>query len=87
MNRYEIRVTGHLGARRAQALGAESWRVLPDGESARVFALVDQAATYGLLARMRDAGLELVSVVRLDAECDRGSLTASGLGVRHGKPE
>jgi hypothetical protein len=68
MNRYEIRVVGHLDARRVDALGAEECRWLPDGASILVVAAIDQAATYGLLARFRDAGLELVSVVRIPLE-------------------
>ena len=67
MNRYEIRVVGHLETRRAHALGAEGCRLLPDGLSALAFAAVDRAATYGLLSRLRDAGLDLVSVVRISA--------------------
>ena len=59
MNRYEIRVAGHLEIRRARALGAEACRRLPDGRSLLVFALADPSATYGTLARLRDAGLEL----------------------------
>ena len=68
MNRYEIRVVGHLDARRAHALGAEDCRRLPDGDSILVVSVSDQAATYGLLARFRDVGLELVSIVRLSPE-------------------
>ena len=68
MNRYEIRVVGHLDARRAHALGAEECRPLPDGDSILVVSVIDQAATYGLLARFRDVGLELVSIVRLFPE-------------------
>jgi hypothetical protein len=68
MNRYEIRVVGHLGARRARAFGAEECRRLPDGDSILVVTAVDQAATYGLLARIRDAGLELVGVTRISPE-------------------
>lgn len=67
MNRYEIRVVGHLEIRRARALGAETCRHLPDGRSLLVFVLADQSATYGTLARLRDAGLELESVTRLPA--------------------
>ena len=68
MNRYEIRVVGHLDARRAHALGVEECRRLPDGGSVLVVSLIDRAATYGLLARFRDVGLELVSIVRLSPE-------------------
>ena len=64
MNRYEIRVVGHLDARRARALGAEECLLLPEGDSILIVSAVDRAATYGLLARLRDAGLELIGVTR-----------------------
>ena len=78
MNRYEIRVVGHLDARRAAALGAEACRPLPDGDSILVVAAVDQAATYGLLARIRDAGLELVSVARIPPDVSNRDDPATG---------
>ena len=84
MNRYEIRVVGHLDARRAHALGAEDCRRLPDGDSILVVTAIDQAATYGLLARFRDAGLELVSIVRAvpGAVGPRGPADGEGLSSR-----
>jgi hypothetical protein len=66
MNRYEIRVVGHLDARRARTLACEECRWLPDGDSILVVAAIDQAAMYGLLARLRDAALELVDVRRVE---------------------
>ena len=65
MNRYEIRVAGHLDQRRVRALGCEELRSLPGGTSVLIFRAVDQAALYGLLARLRDAGLELVAAERV----------------------
>jgi hypothetical protein len=62
MNRYEIQVVGHLDARRARALGAEEVRLLPNGDLMFLVSAVDMAAIYGLLARLRDAGLVLVTV-------------------------
>lgn len=62
---YEIEVIGHLDQRRARVLGCELRRLLPDGRSVLTFAAVDQAALYGLLSRLRDAGLELVAAGRL----------------------
>ena len=65
MDRYEIRVAGHLDQRRARFLGCGELRLLPDGDSLLTFAAVDQAALYGLLTRLRDAGLELVAADRV----------------------
>jgi hypothetical protein len=65
MDRYEIRVTGHLDRRRAHALGCEEVRLLPGGGSLLVFAAVDQSTLYGLLTQLRDAGLELIAAERV----------------------
>jgi hypothetical protein len=64
MDRYEIRVAGHLDRRRACFLGCEELRLLPDGDSLLIFRAVDQAALYGLLTRLRDAGLGLIAAER-----------------------
>jgi hypothetical protein len=71
-NRYEIRVAGHVDVRRARALGCDECRWLPDGDSILVATDVDQAATYGLIARIRDAGLELIAVARIPAAVRSG---------------
>ena len=65
MEQYEIQVVGHLDQRRALALGCEQLRLLPGGGSVLTFAAVDQAALYGLLRQLRDAGLELVAAGRI----------------------
>ena len=65
MEHYEILVAGHLGQRRARVLGCEDLRLLPGGDSRLTFVAADQAALYGLLTRLRDAGLELMSVERV----------------------
>lgn len=70
MDRYEIRVAGHLDQRRAHALGCEELRVLPGGDSLLAFTAVDQAALYGLLTRLRDAGLELIAAGRTPASVE-----------------
>jgi hypothetical protein len=70
MDRYEIRVAGHLDQRRAHALGCEELRLLPGGDSLLIFAAVDQAALYGLLTRLRDAGLGLIAAERMPASAE-----------------
>jgi hypothetical protein len=62
MDRYEIRVSGHLDPRRARCLGCEELRLLAGHDSVLGFAAVDQAALYGLLTRLRDTGLKLLVV-------------------------
>jgi hypothetical protein len=63
MERYEIQVAGRIGARRAAALGCEVIESGP-GRTLLAFGAIDSTALYGLLARLRDAGLELVAVTR-----------------------
>ena len=65
MECYEIRVVGHLDTRRVRALGCEELKRLPVGDSVLIFNAFDQTALYGLLARLRDAGLALVFVRRV----------------------
>jgi hypothetical protein len=79
MDRYEIRVAGHLDQRHARFLGCEEPRLLTGGNSLLIFSAVDQAALYGLLTRLRDAGLELVAAERVPGAAesvDVGARTA-----------
>jgi len=61
---YEIRVEGVLDARWADWFGA--LRVDSDGARTAVSGLLDQAALHGLLAKIRDLGLCLISVRRAE---------------------
>jgi hypothetical protein len=64
--RYEIRLEGVLESRWAGWFG--HLQVENDGRQTVVSGLVaDQAALHGLLAQVRDLGLCLVSVRRMDA--------------------
>jgi len=66
--RYEIRVRGHLDARWAARLGVPDLLHENDGATALRGIVADQAALHGLLQRLRDLGLTLVSVMRVDAD-------------------
>ncbi len=64
--RYEIRVEGILDERWADWFGG--LRVSSEGTQTIIFGLLpDQPALHGVLARIRDLGLCLISVHRLDA--------------------
>lgn len=65
-SRYEIRLRGHLDPRWAAQFEGLSLTQEPDGTTVLVGEVVDQAALHGLLRRVRDLGLPLVSV--LDVE-------------------
>jgi hypothetical protein len=64
--RYEIRVEGVLDDRWADWFGGA--QVSSDGTQTVISGLLpDQPALHGLLAQIRDLGLCLISVRRLDA--------------------
>jgi hypothetical protein len=65
---YEIRLAGHLPARWSAWFEGLAVAPEPDGTTRLVGALVDQAALHGLLKKVRDLGVPLVSVnqVRID---------------------
>ena len=65
--RYEIRVEGLLDSH--WAAWFESLKVENDGVQTVISGLLaDQAALHGVLAKIRDLGLCLVSVRRLDLD-------------------
>lgn len=60
--RYEIRVAGHLGSRWATWFDGMTLTPQDDGTTVIHGAVVDQSALHGLLRRLSDLGLPLVSV-------------------------
>jgi hypothetical protein len=71
---YEIRIQGHLGARWIAWFDGLSPTNEPGGTTLLAGSVADQAALHGLLQRVRDVGLPLVSVSRLAP--DRPDVTA-----------
>ena len=63
---YEIRVAGHLSANWAARFEGLSMRHEPEGETV-LSGMLDQAALHGILVRIRDLGLNLISVNRVEA--------------------
>jgi hypothetical protein len=63
--RYEIRVGGRLPARWAAWFDGLTVTAETDGTTAIRGPVADQAALHGLLERVRDVGLPLVSLTRL----------------------
>jgi hypothetical protein len=64
-HRYEIRVEGHLATDWSDWFEGLSIRQKSNGETV-LSGLLDQAALHGVLARVRDLGLVLVAVNRVE---------------------
>jgi len=62
---YELRVQGHLDDRWSDSLGGLSMRRQDDGTTVLSGPVVDQAGLHGVIARIRDLGLPLLSVQRI----------------------
>jgi hypothetical protein len=58
----EIRVQGHLSPRWSEWFGGLGIEDRPHGEGVLVGTLPDQAALYGVLDRLRDLGIALISL-------------------------
>jgi len=65
---YEIRIKGHLTLRWAEWFEGLSFRHESDGTTLLSGPVADQAALHGLLKRVRDLGLPLVSVIEIKLE-------------------
>jgi hypothetical protein len=65
---YEIRLKGHLDSRWAGWFDALTITNENDGTTLIQGSVVDQAALYGLLQKIRDMGLPLVSVTQVEPD-------------------
>lgn len=70
---YEIRIHGHLDARWTDWFDGLTITLQANGDTLLTGPLVDQAALYGLLKKVRDLGLPLVSVNRVEPGPSAGS--------------
>jgi len=59
---YEIRLKGHLNDRWAARIGDVVITLEADGNTLLICPVIDQAALHGLLKRVRDLGMPLLSV-------------------------
>jgi hypothetical protein len=66
--RYEIRLKGHLDARWAAWFDGLSLTRESDGTTLIHGPVTDQAALHGLLQKVRDIGLPLVSVTQVQPD-------------------
>ena len=73
---YQIRLKGHLGRTWTDWFAGLTITLEDNGDTLLTGPVADQAALHGLLKRVRDLGLPLISINPL--EPDRVELTAIG---------
>ena len=70
---YEIRVEGHLGTRWSAWFDGLDISSGGDGTTVLRGPVVDQAALHGLLQKLRDVGIPLISLVPIPAHATDGA--------------
>ncbi len=65
---YQIRIKGHLGPQWTDWFGGLTITLEDNGETLLTCPVADQAALYGLLRKVRDLGLPLISVTRAQTD-------------------
>ncbi|MCX6065431.1 MAG: hypothetical protein NT121_06715 [Chloroflexi bacterium] len=63
---YEIRLKGHLGRQWADWFEGLTITLEEDGNTLLTGLVLDQAALHGLLKKVRDLGMPLISVNRVN---------------------
>jgi hypothetical protein len=61
---YQIRIKGHLGRQWTDWFGGLTITLEDNGDTLLTGPVVDQAALHGLLKKVRDLGMPLLSVIR-----------------------
>jgi hypothetical protein len=64
---YQIRIKGHLGAGWPEWFGGVTITLQDNGDTLLTGPVVDQAALHGLLKKVRDLGMPLLSVIRVES--------------------
>jgi hypothetical protein len=64
---YQIRIKGHLDPRWTDWFGGLAITLEDNGDTLLTGPVVDQAALHGLLKQVRDLGLPLISVTRVES--------------------
>jgi len=65
---YRIKVKGHLDRRWMEWFGGLTITLEDNGETLLTGQVADQAALHGLLRKVRDLGLPLISVTRVQTD-------------------
>jgi len=62
---YQIRIKGHLGPHWAEVFEDLNIQLEDNGDTLLTGPVVDQSALHGLLKKVRDFGMSLVSVIQV----------------------
>ena len=62
---YQIRLKGHLGSQWTDWFGGLTITLEDNGDTLLTGPVIDQAALHGLLKKVRDLGIPLLSVVQV----------------------
>ena len=63
---YQIRVKGHLGPQWTDWFGGVTIALEDNGDTLLTCPVADQAALHGLLRKVRDLGMPLISAIRVE---------------------
>ena len=75
---YQIRIEGHLGPKWTDWFGGLTIALEANGDTLLTCPVVDQAALYGLLRKVRDLGMPLISAIRVEPPSRRTRPTTNG---------
>jgi len=81
MHQVEIHVEGHLDKQWVEWLDGFSVTHIGDGETILTGLVKDQSAMYGLIAKLRDMGVTLISVdykVQTSQRCKKSGRSLKG---------
>src|SRR3989449_8113938 len=76
---YQIRIKGHLGRQWTDWFGGLTITLEDNGDTLLTGSVVDQAALHGVLRKVRDVGVPLLSVIRVKP----GEAEASDVNETH----
>ena len=65
---YQIKLQGHLGCQWTDWFAGLTVTLDGNGETLLTGPVIDQAALHGLLKKVRDLGMPLISIVRVEPD-------------------
>jgi hypothetical protein len=77
---YQIRIKGHLGRQWTDWFGGLTITLEDNGDTLLTGPVVDQATLHGLLRKVRDLGMPLISAVRVKPPRQMRPMLNSKLG-------